>query len=164
MEEKSPVKPKKIRQIDEIDRRILNILAQNSRSKLLQIAKQIGLSIDSTKKRIKKLEENKIITKYTIQVNDIKLGYPIAAHIYVKLKDITKEKLDEFISYLQKEIRVIDLMSMLGDYDIYIVIISKDTLEMDEIKMEIRQKFSSLIDEWKEVLVTKIYKLEEYRF
>lgn len=164
MEEKSQVKPQKIRDIDEIDRRILNILAQNSRSKLLQIAKQIGLSIDSTKKRIKKLEENKIITKYTIQVNDIKLGYPIAAHIYVKLKDITKEKLDELINYLQKEIRVIDLMSMLGDYDIYIVIISKDTLEVDDIKMEIRQKFGSIIADWKEVLVTKIYKLEEYRF
>lgn len=164
MEQKISTKQKKIRDIDEIDRRILNILAQNSRSKLLHIAKQIGLSIDSTKKRIKKLEENKVITKYTIQVNDKKLGYPIAAHIYVKLKDITKEKVDEFIDYLQKEIRVIDLMSMLGDYDIYIVIIAKDTEALDEIKMEIRQKFSTIIDEWKEVLVTKIYKLEEYRF
>ncbi len=55
-------------------------------------------------------------------------------------------------------------MSMLGDYDIYLVIIAKDTEELDGIKMEIRQKFGSIIDEWKEVLVTKIYKLEEYRF
>ena len=53
-------------------------------------------------------------------------------------------------------------MSMLGDYDIYIVIVAKNTAEMD--KMEMKQRFSDIIADWKEVLVTEIYKLEEYRF
>jgi len=157
------VKSKNLIDIDEIDRRILNILAQNSRTKLIQIAKQIGLSVDSTKKRIQKLEKN-VINRYTIQVDDTKLGFNLGVHIYIKLKNITKERYDEFIKEMERNSRVIDLISMLGDYDMYIVILAKDTTEMDEMKMEIKQKFSDIINEWKEMLVTKIYKLEEYRF
>ena len=63
---------------------------------------------------------------------------------------------------MKKNSRVINLMSMLGDYDIYIVIVAKNTAEMD--KMEMKQRFSDIIADWKEVLVTEIYKLEEYRF
>ena len=84
--------------------------------------------------------------------------------LMAKLKNVTKERYDEFINEMKKNPRAIDLMSMLGDYDIYIVILAKDTAELDKIKIEIKQKFSDIIDDWKEVLVTEIYKLEEYRF
>ena len=65
---------------------------------------------------------------------------------------------------MKKNPRVIDLMAMLGDYDIYIVMLAKNTSELDKMKLEIKQKFTDLIGDWKEVLVTKLYKLEEYRF
>jgi hypothetical protein len=65
---------------------------------------------------------------------------------------------------MKKNPRVIDLMSVLGDYDLYIVLIAKDTLELDRMKREIKEKFADLIGDWKEVLVTEVYKLEEYRF
>jgi DNA-binding Lrp family transcriptional regulator len=156
-------KSEEIRHLDEIDRRILNILAENSRTKLTQMAKKVQLSIDSTKKRLEKLERD-VIKKYTIQINDTKIGLNLAIHIYVKLKNVTKERYNEFIDEMKKNPRVIDLMSMLGDYDIYIVILAKNTVELDKMKIEIKQKFSDIIDDWKEVLVTEIYKLEEYRF
>ena len=164
MKAKNKEKNEEIRHLDEIDRRILNILAQNSRSKLTKIAKEIQLSVDSTKKRIEKLEKDGVIKKYTIQINDARIGYNFGVHIYAKLKNVTKERYEEFISYMQKNPRVINLMSMLGDYDIYIVIVAKNTAEMDKMKLELMQKFTDLIGDWKEVLVTKIYKLEEYRF
>ncbi len=151
-------------QVDAIDRKILNILAGNARTKLTVIARQIGLSIDSTKKRIEKLEKNKIILKYTIQAHMGKLGTGLAVHVYVKLKDLTKEKYENLIKDLSNDYRVVDLVSMLGDYDLFIVLLGRDTIEMDEMKMEIRQKFGSLIGEWKEVVVSKLYKLEEYKF
>ncbi|MCX6819277.1 MAG: Lrp/AsnC family transcriptional regulator [Candidatus Aenigmarchaeota archaeon] len=154
----------KIRQLDEKDRRILNILAENARTKLTQIARHVQLSIDSTKKRIEKLEKDGVIAKYTIQPNPDKYGLPLGIHIYIKLMNVTKERYDEFISTMKKNPRIIDLMSMLGDYDVYIVLLAKDTIELDKMKIEIKQKFSDIIADWKEVLVTQIYKLEEYRF
>lgn len=167
MEEKLPTTTKKLRQkidLDEKDRRILNILSDNARAKLTYIAKHVQLSVDSVKKRIEKLERNGVITKYTIQPDADALGYKLGVHVYIKLRGITQERYDELITYLKKNIRVIDLMSMAGDYDLYIVMLAKDTQEMDKMKMEIRQKFTDLIDDWEEVIVTNIYKLEEYRF
>jgi len=56
------------------------------------------------------------------------------------------------------------LMSVLGDYDVYIVLLAKDPNDLEKMKLELKQKFTDLIGDWKEVLVTKIYKLEEYKF
>lgn len=153
-----------LRELDRIDRDILNILSQNARSKLTQISKKIGLSVDSVKKRIMKLERDGVITGYTIQVAPYRIGLPLGVHIYVKFRDFNQQRFDEMIKYLQASPRVIDLMSMAGDYDLYIVILAADTEDLDKKKNEIRQKFSDLIGDWKEVLVTKLYKLEEYRF
>lgn len=160
---KTSKNPVKLREIDDIDRQILNILSVNARTRLTTIAREIRLSVDSTKKRLEKLEKN-IIKKYTIQVYDANIGLPLGVHVYVKFKDITKEKYDALIKELMTNPRVIDVIAMLGDYDIYIVFLAKDTYEMDEMKLELRQKFGSIIGEWKEVVVSKLYKLEEYRF
>ncbi|MBI2545358.1 MAG: AsnC family transcriptional regulator [Candidatus Aenigmarchaeota archaeon] len=164
MRPKTDTFPIKLREVDEKDRQILNILSKNARTKLTVIARQIGLSVDSTKKRIQKLEFDGVINKYTIQVGVTKLGLLQATHVYVKLKDIVKEKYNALIEDMMKNPSVIDLMTMLGDYDLYIVFLSKDNMEMDEMKLEIREKFGSIIGEWKEVVVSRLYKLEEYRF
>ncbi len=149
--------------IDAIDRQILNILHRNSRTKLVKIAKDVQLSVDSTRKRILKLE-NQLDLRYTMLLNDKKLGFNTGIHIDIKLKDIKKERYDDFISYMMKNPRVIVLMAVLGDYDIYTVMIAKDQIEMEEMKMKIRQDFSDLIGDWKEVIVAKPFKLEEYNF
>ncbi|MFA4819788.1 MAG: Lrp/AsnC family transcriptional regulator [Candidatus Aenigmatarchaeota archaeon] len=156
------IKVGKIRPLDEIDRRILNILTDNARTKLTVIAKTVQLSVDSTKKRIQKLEKNGVILKYTIHSEDPEVH--LGVHIYVKIKNMTVERYAEFIEYMKKNTRCIDMMSVLGDYDIYIVLLGRDPQDLDRMKLEIKQKFTDLIGDWKEVLVTKIYKLEEYKF
>jgi len=155
---------KKIREIDDIDRRILGLLSKNARMKLTSLAREVKLSIDSVKKRMLKLEQDKVILRYTISVDPEKLGRPLGIHVYVKLKDIVKERYDEFIDELMKDHRIIVLMNMLGEYDLFIVFLAKDVLEADEIKREIRENFGSIIGEWKEAVASKVYYLEEYRF
>ena len=163
MKEKAQ-KTEEIRHLDETDRRILNILSDNARTKLTEIARHINLSVDSTKKRIQKLEKDGIIDKYTILPNSYKIGIGLGIHVYLKLKDIEREKYDEMMEELKKNPRVITLKAMLGDYDVYIVLLAKDTLEMEKMRLEIRQKFGAIIGEWKEIITSRIYKLEEYKF
>ncbi|MBI4895443.1 MAG: AsnC family transcriptional regulator [Candidatus Aenigmarchaeota archaeon] len=170
MKQKEDSKTKEINQnssikhkIDAIDRQILNILAKNGRAKLTQIAKDIKLSVVSTKKRVDKLEKS-VIKRYTIQTDDKMLGINTGVHIYTKLKDITRDRYDEFIAKLVKNPKVIDVITVIGDYDIYIVMIAKDREEMEDMKLKIRQDFSDIIADWKEVIVARVHKLEEYSF
>ncbi len=163
MKENSSKKPKEIR-LDDIDRQIMSILWKNSRTKLTSISKDVGLSVDSVKKRIKKLEDSKVIMRYSLNIDTDKLGLPLGIHVHIKLKDVVKERYQEFVNELARNHRVIVLIDMLGDYDIFTVFLAKDTEEMDEMKLELRQRFSDIIGEWTESITSRIRILEEFRF
>ena len=55
-------------ELDETDRKILNVLVNNSRLAFRQIAKKIGVSAATVMHHINKLEKEKIIEKYYIEV------------------------------------------------------------------------------------------------
>ena len=159
-----PVKTKlSSRALDEKDKEILRILQGNGREQIKRISKKVGLSMNSTSRRIDEMLRKEIF-KPTILIDPDKIGFPLIADIKIKLKNVTQIELDKFISYLQKHPRCIELLSSMGDYDFTCVLIAKNGDELDKISTEIRQKFRDLIDGWKGNFVLKSYKFEEYLF
>lgn len=67
-------KDKKI-DLDKIDLKILKILSENGRTKLIDIAKKTNITSEVALYRIKKLKKDKIILGNRIQFNMSKLGY-----------------------------------------------------------------------------------------
>lgn len=159
---KSLIKQENLSRIDEKDRKILMILAKNSRETLVSIAKEVGLSIDAVRMRIKKLVESKIITGFTILRSYKQLGYVFKASILVKFQNLTEEELNSFISYLKKKPNVIVLNSMAGDFDIEIVIVAKSSSDLARFSKEVRIRFSKIIMGWKVNLITESHKVEEF--
>lgn len=70
--------------IDRIDCRIIEILAENARMSVAEIARTVNLSAPSVADRIKRLEETGIISGYTIKVNYEALGFPVAAWLRIR--------------------------------------------------------------------------------
>jgi Lrp/AsnC family transcriptional regulator, leucine-responsive regulatory protein len=70
--------------INKIDAKILNILQSNSRISNAEIARQINMAPSAVLERIKKLEKNKIIKKYTTQINASEVDKELLAFILVK--------------------------------------------------------------------------------
>ena len=151
----------KSRVLDEKDKKILMILQENGREQLTNIAKKVNLSIDSVHKRIKEMQR-KGIFESGIFIEPRAIGFPLIADIKIKLQNITEKQKEQFINYLKGHKRVIELLSVMGDFDLTCVLIAKDTNELDEISTEIRQKYSNLIADWKGILVLKTYKFEYY--
>ena len=151
----------KSRAIDDKDRKILMILQQDGRAQLTTIAKKVGLSIDSVHKRIKEMQRKEVF--FTgIFINPRNIGYPLVIDIKIKLQNITKQEKEEFIEFLTKHKSVIDLLSIMGEFDLTCAIIAKNTNEFEEISTNIRQKYSKLIADWKSMLILKTHKFEEY--
>jgi len=148
--------------LDDKDKKILMILQENSREQLKIIAKQVNLSIDSTKKRIEKLKKAGIIARFGIFIDPKALGHEIVANCQIKLRNISEEELNKFLAHLRQHDNVIDLLSTLGEYDLTCVIIARNTEEVEIISRKIRQKFKDLIDDWKSVINLKVYKFEYY--
>lgn len=157
------IEPKTIKP-DEKDRKIVNLLSTNSRLTLKEISREVGLSIDGVKGRIDKMKEAGVIERFTIIPNPKFFGFPLVSHVYVKLQNITEAGLKSFESHIRNHSRVIIQMSMIGDYDMYFVVLAKDAIDLNSMKNDIRMKFKDLIAEWKEVVVAKILKYEEYNF
>lgn len=149
------------RTIDKIDVKILHLLQKDGRMQLTAIAKKVGLSIDAVNKRMKEMQR-KGIFQPGIMINPRALGYPLIADIKIKLKNVSEEDRNSFIKYLQTHQRCIGLSALMGDYDFTCVLIAKDSAELEDLSVSIRQKFKELIDEWKGLLLLKTYKFEEY--
>lgn len=69
--------------LDDIDAKILEILQKSGRTKRNELAEAVGLSLPSISDRLKKLEDNGIITGYFATVDHKKLGRDITAFIFV---------------------------------------------------------------------------------
>ncbi len=76
--------------IDEKDKKILKCLAEDSRMKLIDIAKNVGISIELTFHKLKKLNKNKIILGSRIQFDMGKLDYYFS-QIFLDIKNFSDE-------------------------------------------------------------------------
>ncbi len=61
--------------LDEKDMKILEMLRENARIPLTDIATTLGVSESTVRKRVRALEEEGVIKRYTIVVDPAKLGY-----------------------------------------------------------------------------------------
>lgn len=69
--------------LDAIDVKILEILQKEGRKRRNDLADAVGLSLPSVSDRLRKLEENEIITGFHAKLDAKKLGKDITAFIFV---------------------------------------------------------------------------------
>jgi Lrp/AsnC family transcriptional regulator for asnA, asnC and gidA len=103
------------------------VLKEHSRTPFVKIAKMFKVTETAVRKRIKKLEENGTIKKYTIDVDPKKLGFEIHALIGIDAKP------ESFISVLEKLKNMpetISLYSSSGDHMMLIECWFKDSEEL----------------------------------
>src|SRR3989344_435648 len=146
--------------LDEKDKQILEILKKNARLTTKEIAKIVKLPITTVHNRIKKLENNKIITNFTVNLNYNELGKPILAFILVTVnynikseKKIDQEELAKKIKYLEG---TEDVSIVTGDTDI---IVKVRLSSVDELSSYITKKLRNLegIDKTRTLIVLKYF-------
>lgn len=70
--------------LDDTDRALLRLLAQDARTATADLAREVGLSAPSTAERLRRLEAQGVIERYTVQVDPRSLGYTLQAIVRVK--------------------------------------------------------------------------------
>lgn len=120
--------------IDEIDYRILSILNKNSRKPYVDIAREIGLSDVAVIKRIRRLEENNIIKKYSLVIDPVKLGY---TKICITGINLEPDAILNVVEELKKRDYVKYLAITSGDHELVTVIWARNSEELTKIHREI---------------------------
>ncbi len=70
--------------IDDIDKKILNLLQDDGRIANSDIAKTVGLAPSATFERVKKLKDKGLISSFETRLNASKLGYGLVAFVFVR--------------------------------------------------------------------------------
>jgi DNA-binding Lrp family transcriptional regulator len=131
--------------LDLKDRKILYELDTNSRQSFNEIAKKVGLSKDSIIYRIKKLQEEDIIKQFHTVIDVGKLGF-ISFRLYIKLQNTTPQKEAEIIEFLKKQKIVTWLVSIDGEYDLGMWVLTKSIREMNLLWKELIKIYVNYID------------------
>jgi DNA-binding Lrp family transcriptional regulator len=145
-------KDKKLK-ITELDKKIINILQENSRLSCREIAKEVKVSAVTVMKRIKYLKDNKIIKKFGIWINHEKLGYDICVLVQLKLTGENLEKTETMIGKHPNILRVYDIT---GPFDCMVVAKFKIRKQLDRFIKKLRTYEGVKVTET--MLVFNVYK------
>lgn len=131
---------------DNIDLKILSLISANSRIEYVEISKKLKLTPNAIKYRIKNLEDSGIIKGYTTSINLRTLGYEMH-NLQLKLVGNNTIKEQQLKGFLKLHKSVIYYYKYLGheNWDMDMGIIAKNSLELRDFILELREKFGDLV-------------------
>jgi Lrp/AsnC family leucine-responsive transcriptional regulator len=121
---------------DKTDLAILRILLQDARRTLQEIGAEVGLSPTSCWSRIKRLQDEGVIKRYTVEVDPASLGYQDTVIVQLTLESHTEDTLYAFGQVLATIPEILEAYLVSGDYDYYIRIAVRDTRDYERLLRE----------------------------
>ena len=127
--------------LDPIDRRIVELLQNNGKLKIKDIAEKLGMTTTPTYERIKKIEQNGYIKGYTATVDNEKMGFDIVAYCSISLEKHNHAFIEQFIEEVAKLDEVLECYHIAGMFDYLLKVYATDMKEYQDF---IANKLASL--------------------
>ncbi|MFI3323839.1 MAG: Lrp/AsnC ligand binding domain-containing protein [Rikenellaceae bacterium] len=109
--------------IDELDTKILQYIANNSRISFLEVARLCNVSGAAVHQRVQRMTNSKIITGSQFTLDMTKVGYDTCA--YVSLSFDQASRIDTVVDQIEKIPEVVECYHTLGLFDILVKIYAK---------------------------------------
>lgn len=123
------------RELDNIDKKIIQILQKNARAPIKDIAKEVFLSSPAVSSRIERMEKAGIISGYHARINYLLFGYHIKAFINLEVEPNQKKEFYPFISAIPN---VMECNCVTGDYSMLIEVAFQTTVQLDHFINELQ--------------------------
>lgn len=111
-------------QLDSLDNKILQMLANNARKPFLEIARECNVSGAAIHQRIQKLSSLGVIKGYEMLIEPSSIGYDTCAYIGFFLKD--PSQFNHVVEELKKIPEVIECHFTTGQYDMFIKLYARN--------------------------------------
>lgn len=120
-------------QLDENDRRILDLLCQNGRLSNQELADLIGLSPSQCSRRRIALEQAGMILGYHAQLSPQADGAPVMGMIEVRLSSHAPDVVARFHAFVAQEVAIRDAFKLTGDYDYLLKVTAGDLAALSNL-------------------------------
>jgi Lrp/AsnC family transcriptional regulator for asnA, asnC and gidA len=123
-----------IMELDETDRKLLNLLQGDAKVPYAKLAKRLGISSSGIHKRVKRLMNAGVIKKFVVVVDPQAVGKKLKAFIGVSTSPGT---CGEVIAQLNRRPEVLEIHEVVGEHDLFLKLIIDDTLGLNKVLHEI---------------------------
>lgn len=121
---------------DDIDRKIIAILQSEGRLPIVDLADRVGLSATPCQRRVRRLEEEGVITRYAALVSPAAMGYGLQALVEVTLDDHSEKTVDAFEAAIRARPEVVACYAVTGDMDFLLHIFAPDLATFSDFAMK----------------------------
>ena len=149
--------------LDKVDTSLLKILNKEGRKPLIDIAKQLKVSSDTIRYRIKNLRKAGVITGFGVKVDFRKLNnyYHL---IFLKLQNMNLQKYKKIEQLAKINKNVIIFIRTIGDHDIELKVETTSNKELDKLMRNLRDHFVTEIKDYEILEVIREYRMTYYPF
>ena len=106
-----------MRELDRVDRKILDLLQKNGRMAMNELADKVGLSATPCTERVRRLEREGVITGYHARVDPAAVGRPLLVFVELKLSAKSGEVFDKVKKEMLFIPEVMECHLVSGDFD-----------------------------------------------
>ncbi|MFG6246896.1 Lrp/AsnC family transcriptional regulator [Vibrio diabolicus] len=112
--------------MDKIDRQLINLMQKDATLTTAELADKVGLSASPCARRIKRLEQEGVISGYRAIVSRDTVGIAMTVFVEVSLNNHQASSIDEFEQAVVEMDEVISCHVVSGAYDYLLEVVSKD--------------------------------------
>lgn len=116
--------------LDDLDKNILSILQQDGRISFADLSRKLGAAEATIRFRIKRLEDNKIITHFAAVIDPSKVGVGVSGAILLKIDPVHLENACKQLTTFRE---IVYLFQSTGEYDIVSVIFAHDLAHLNDV-------------------------------
>ncbi len=111
--------------LDEKDRQILRLLQENAKITVREIAARVHLSTTPVHDRIRRMEEQGVITQYAALVNHARVNKGLMVICYISLKEHNKKSGAKFIKTINELREVTECYNISGEFDFMLKVVAE---------------------------------------
>jgi DNA-binding Lrp family transcriptional regulator len=153
--------PKKVLELDKIDKNILALLSKDARISPMEIHKKLKIAPKTASYRIDKMIKQNVIEGFTTSVDLGAIGFE-RYKILIRVKDMNEKREKEFIEYARLQPYVLYYSKSIGTNDVELELIVENNELLRKILADIREKFSDIIKSYEVLKIYKEFKLNYY--
>jgi Lrp/AsnC family leucine-responsive transcriptional regulator len=116
-------------ELDDLDWKLVALLQEDGRMTFTELARRVSLSAPATTERVRRLEQQGVITGYRAVVDPQRLGLPIEAIVRVKVRSLDTPRFRERIVVLPQ---VRDADHVTGDDCWLLRVVCRSTGELEQ--------------------------------
>ena len=114
------------RELDSIDRRILDELQKDGRLSIVELANRVHLTKTPCSERVKRLENSGVISSYQANLNPVEVGMSHVSIVHVNLSKTSDNALEEFNSAVEQIPEIESCHLIAGHFDYVLKVRARD--------------------------------------